>query len=48
MSNSDNVEGLSEDNEDELLLRAERDKAHSTTNLETLMHLFKVLITEGS
>ena len=30
------------DNDQELLLEATRDTSHATTNLETLMHLFKV------
>ena len=30
------------DNDQELLVEASRDTSHATTNLETLMHLFKV------
>ena len=30
------------DNDQELLIEATRDTSHATTNLETLMHLFKV------
>ena len=30
------------DNDQALLLEATRDTSHATTNLETLMHLFKV------
>ena len=36
---SDNIDN---ENDEELLLPTERDKSHSTTNLETLMHIFKV------
>ena len=32
------------DNDQELLIEASRDTSHATTNLETLMHLFKVNI----
>ena len=30
------------DNDQQLLVEASRDTSHATTNLETLMHLFKV------
>ena len=38
-------DGRETDNDQELLVEATRDTSHSTTNLETLMHLFKVNIT---
>ena len=37
-------DGTDSDNDQELLVEASRDTSHATTNLETLMHLFKVNI----